>query len=112
MKILLENGADVNVCAGFFETALIAACDSGHERIVRLLLEKGADIDADTCMGNAVEAAARQGENNIVKMLLDKGAVVDGTAMLIPAYCDRENVVKMLVAKGAVIQEYGRSEDE
>jgi ankyrin repeat protein len=45
---LIENGADVNECStGFeYETAIQAASVSGHEKIVRLLIDKGANVNA------------------------------------------------------------------
>lgn len=39
----LANGADINASVGWFGTPLSAACAKGHERIVRFLLDKGAN---------------------------------------------------------------------
>jgi ankyrin repeat protein len=44
VKFLVEKGADVNVLGGQYGHALQAASSKGHEAIVRLLLEAGADV--------------------------------------------------------------------
>ena len=47
MRLLLENGADVNAKGGRHNvTALHAAVCRGSLRAVRLLLEQGADVNA------------------------------------------------------------------
>ena len=43
MKLLLENGADVNAEGGKYRNALQAALSEGHKEIVKLLLDKGAE---------------------------------------------------------------------
>ena len=107
MKVLLENGADINARAGYYQTALIAACDSGHEQIVKLLLEKGAETDVrGDEIGSAVEVAAKACYK--VKTLIDKGAYI----VHITAINGREDIVELLVAKGAVIEEHESSEYE
>ena len=57
---------------------LSAAVEFGHERIVRLLLERGADPtwpDADDSpRGSALHAAARAGNRPLVELLLAHGA--------------------------------------
>lgn len=48
VKLLLENGADVNLCSsGENLNALYAAASSGHGEVVRLLLHRGADPNAE-----------------------------------------------------------------
>jgi ankyrin repeat protein len=46
VKLLLEEGADVNAQRGPYGNALYAASSKGHEKIVKLLLENGADVNA------------------------------------------------------------------
>ena len=43
IRSLLEVGVDVNACCSQGETALYRASEAGHEDVVRLLLEAGAD---------------------------------------------------------------------
>ena len=44
MKRLLENGAEVNAVGGEYGNALQTAIFEGNEKVVKLLLENGAEI--------------------------------------------------------------------
>jgi ankyrin repeat protein len=46
VRLLLENGADVNAAGGPYGSALKAALRMGHVETVRLFLEKGVDLNA------------------------------------------------------------------
>lgn len=46
VKLLLENGADIEAKDSFDQTPLIAAASRGDEATVELLLEKGANAKA------------------------------------------------------------------
>ena len=77
MKLLLERGADVNVQAGQYGTALLAASFFNCEVIVMLLLDKGADVNVQAGQyGTALQAALYGGHEEIVKLLLENGAEV------------------------------------
>jgi len=108
VKLLLENGADVNGQGGYYGNVLQAAAGSGHEEIVKLLLEKGPEVNAQGGKyGNALQAAAGSGHEEIVKLLLEKGAEVNaqgeeyGNALQAAARSGREEIVKLLLEKGA-----------
>ncbi|KAF2647015.1 hypothetical protein K491DRAFT_615416, partial [Lophiostoma macrostomum CBS 122681] len=46
-----------------------------HEQVAKLLLDKGADVNAQGGLyGNALQAASIKGHEQVVKLLLDKGA--------------------------------------
>ena len=70
-------------------THLIIAASHGHYEVVRILLEKGVDINARDgsqtwdCVEearrlNALQKASENGHNQVVKLLLEKGAKVHG----------------------------------
>ena len=48
VKLLLENGADINNPDRYGRTALLWASRHGHLEVVKLLLENGADINSQT----------------------------------------------------------------
>jgi ankyrin repeat protein len=48
----------------------------GHEKVVKLLLSKGANVNAQGGeYGNALYAALEEGHEQVVKLLANKGAV-------------------------------------
>ena len=56
-------------------TPLMLACAGGHGRLVKLLLRKGACIDAQDSQGcTALHLAARQGHKAVARHLLEAGA--------------------------------------
>ncbi|KAJ7269755.1 ankyrin repeat-containing domain protein [Mycena rebaudengoi] len=68
---LLENGADMGA-------ALQSATSGGHVAMVRLLLDKGANIDLhDANRATALHIASRAGRVEIVRLLLERGAGVN-----------------------------------
>jgi hypothetical protein len=70
VRILLENGADVNMEGGYYGNALQAASAKGGKAIVQLLLEKGADINVQGGRyGSAALAARYWGYEKVVQLL-------------------------------------------
>src|SRR5215216_1981010 len=76
LKAFLDKGVDVNSKTRYGATALSYACDKGHVEVVRLLIERGADVNVrDTFYGEVpLGWAAGKGHVEIIKLLLDKGA--------------------------------------
>jgi ankyrin repeat protein len=82
IKVLLAHGVDVNLKSGGpgfpvglnGETPLIEAA-SGHVETVRLLIDRGADVNARNAMGQtALIRAAMNGESEVILSLLQHGA--------------------------------------
>ena len=77
-KLVKGHKADVNARGGMFETPLQAASAGGFDKIVRYLLDEG----ADPCLtggifGHALSGAAFSGLLKYIDELMDKGAVID-----------------------------------
>ena len=88
--------------------ALIEEAIKGHTETVKLLLDKGADVNMKTDNGyTALIEASENGHIEIVKLLLDKGADVNakdncGNTPLILAACGgHSRIVSMLLNNGA-----------
>lgn len=45
VRLLLDNGADINFFSERVGSPLYAACENGNESIIQLLLDKGAQIN-------------------------------------------------------------------
>lgn len=58
--------------------ALFVAAHRGHEKLVRSLIDAGADVNASTMLGRTpLHVAASQGHGHIVDLLLERGADID-----------------------------------
>lgn len=91
-------------------TALIEASEKGQEDKVKLLLDKGANVNGQyQVRGMALMYASGKGHVNIVKLLLDKGAKVNAkdynrrTALMLASYAGQREVVKILLNNGVDI---------
>ncbi len=92
-----------NVASPLYYTALAGLVESA-----RLLLEKGADVNAhDGYRGNALQAASEMGHEAVVRLLLEKGADVNaqggyhGNALQAASEMGHEAVVRLLLERGA-----------
>lgn len=75
LRILVEEGNDVNMRLLDGWTPLMCTSWNGHDACVKTLLEMGADIEARGADGwTALMIAAWNGRPEIVKILLDQGA--------------------------------------
>ncbi len=75
-RLLVEHGAAINVATNQGITPLLVAA-AAHENVatLRYLLDKGADVQAQTADGeDALMRAALSGDTDMVKLLLDRGA--------------------------------------
>jgi ankyrin repeat protein len=58
--------------------ALQAASSKGHKQVIRLLIEKGTEVNAQGGeYGNALQAASSEGHEQVVRLLIEKGAEVN-----------------------------------
>jgi len=97
----LDKGVNVNEKTRYGATALSYACDHGNVELVKLLLERGADVNVkDTFYGEVpLGWALSKGNAQIVRLLLDKNAsgieraltsgVQDGNVEIVKAVLDR-----------------------
>lgn len=78
LRVLLgELKVNVDAVGGYYGTALQAAARMGHENIVHLCLDHGADVNAvGGCYYTALHAAVHGGSEDIVKIFLEHGADV------------------------------------
>ncbi|KAJ6118823.1 hypothetical protein N7471_013443 [Penicillium samsonianum] len=87
---------------------------NGHGMIVKLLLERGADVNAQSGLdGNALQAACYQGHDKIVQMLLERAADVNaqggryGNALQAACYRGHDKIVQMLLERAANVNAQG-----
>lgn len=113
IDMLIKLGANVNAVEKNDNTPLMMACAFGHEKIARLLIDKGANIHQKNDKGcDALMIASWIGYNEkILELLLEKGADVhqkneDGeTALHKAAFNGSKEFVRILLDNGANIDE-------
>lgn len=76
VKAVLNQGVEVDAKLRDDRTALSFAADHGSVEIVRMLLDRGADVNAkDSVHGaTALDRALENGHVDVVRLLLEKGA--------------------------------------
>ena len=97
---------EMDIRNSFFET-----CKGGDIEKIKLLLEKGANIEAKDSYGNTpLVWASWSGYIEVVKLLIEKGADIEVknnygfTPLIWASQNGRIEVVKLLVEKGADIE--------
>ena len=111
---LASGGRDlINARHGDYGNALNAASEGGHEKVVQILIDAEADVNAQNQYGCPVLfSASVNGHEKIVQMLIDAGADVNaqnvyyGNALHAASTRGHEKVVQMLIDAGAVEREY------
>ncbi|KAI3336945.1 hypothetical protein HD806DRAFT_23229 [Xylariaceae sp. AK1471] len=139
VEMLLKADADTKTLAEQYGWALQKAAESGNESITRLLIDHGADVNAQDhyyrAIGqnsathrllsgrgsllnrhkSALQAAAERGFESIVRLLISQGADVNaqaglyGTALQASVTSESESVARLLINHGADINTKTRS---
>ena len=96
----------VNKRDGSSTTALHRAAENGHEAVVRLLLEKGADVKAKNKDGRTtLHETVIRGHDKVVRLLLEKGADIEAKDFNVALHQaitrGHDKVVRLLLEKGA-----------
>ena len=83
VKVLLDGGLPVDTKFRYDRTALSFAADRGHADIVRLLLDRGANVNAPDTFYQATPLvwAAQNEHVEVVKILLARGATGAGDVL-------------------------------
>ncbi|KAJ6514081.1 ankyrin repeat domain-containing protein [Mycena vulgaris] len=94
--------------------ALYGASYNGHNQMVQLLIDRGADVNAQGgYYGNALQAASYSGHELIVQLLIEKGADVNsqggvhGNALQAAILNGHELIVQLLINKNADVNAQG-----
>lgn len=119
VKLLLDNGANVNLCLEDSTSPLYIACSNGHDNVVKLLLEYRANVNV--CRENGYSPlyiACKNKHESTVKILLENKADVNlytaekDNPIFISIQKSLKNVVQLLLKNGAQINSrtnYGAS---
>ena len=111
MRRLIGAGADVNVKNSFDATALMW-CSNQLEK-VKLLTDKGADVNARSARGRTplLIAASHDGNADVVRLLFSKGAdpakatdKLSNTPLLAATYANDTESIKLFLAKDANVK--------
>ena len=108
VKALLDGGLDVNTKFRYDATALFYACDAGNVEVVKVLLDKGADLTGkDTFYGFtplmlAVSPARKKtpAHKEVAKLLIAKGAPGKDMVLGIAVSDGDADMVKVILDAG------------
>lgn len=109
---LLADGYDPNESCSDGETPLHLAARRGHEEVLVLLLEYGAEINAKATQGHTplLSAVHFEGNTSVVQTLLNHGADVNTadnngwTPLFSAVFDDHRDIARLLVESGARVE--------
>ncbi|KAE8155255.1 ankyrin repeat-containing domain protein [Aspergillus avenaceus] len=112
VQMMLNEIEDVNAFRDLDMTPLCLAAQRGHERVVRMLLDKEAKTEQKdrTTFKTPLAWASFYGRANIVDMLLERGANIDPkqrhgkTPLCVAVESENDTMVKHLLLKGAQVR--------
>lgn len=106
--LLDQNAGDNPESRSNLSHSLILGAACGSSKVLDLLINCGADVNAQGGQfGNALQAAARGGHGEIVKLLLDRGADVNaqgglfGSALQAAVQRGYKSIMQLLLERGA-----------
>jgi len=107
VKLLIHYGAYINGYRCTIGRLLAYAVQKGRESLIRYLLNKGADINAESLVF-ALIVACNKGHYNIIEYLINRGTNINTWtnygSLLSRAYAiGRKNIVFFLIWNGAKI---------
>jgi outer membrane protein assembly factor BamB len=107
IKALLDKGVDVNTKNDYGATVLIYAAEKGHLEMIKLLIERKADLDVrDTFYkANALTWAMMSDRNEAITLLLKSGAKGEAEALSTAVAATSVNMLKAVLASGRINQE-------
>ncbi|XP_046551069.1 putative ankyrin repeat protein RF_0381 [Haliotis rubra] len=95
----IDMGVEVNQDHGSVGHTVYHAIEEGHLEIVKLLVNRGCDIDNQ----KGLACAASSLNTNVVRYFLDRGAVIDGSVVCRACVVGNGNIVEMLFENGATV---------
>lgn len=103
----LENGADVHAKTRYGATALTFAADRGHVQIVKLLLDRGADVNAQDTFYKmrAIDIASMNKHTEVVRLLLERGSKGAGNVLAAAVQQGNAALVKAALASGDITRQ-------
>jgi len=113
-EYLIQKGADLEF--GRRDSPLLLAARFGHERVVKILIDRDADISTRDYASSwtPLHWAARNGHYQIASFLISQGANVNaedkdgGTPILAAAYWGRNEIIRLLITAGADVNKRER----
>ncbi len=111
IKMLLENGANINLVNKHGDSALMYAVANNRTKSIEILLENNADTSIENNWHHtALMSAAYCGHEDAIEILLKKDVDINGankkgiTALMIASEREQQGAVTMLLENGANIK--------